>query len=89
LIRISPAQISAELLDLFGAPIGILSQHRLRAFLAKVLARLAKGLGNASDRLDDVLFTHVQPRRDLFRGLFHHRRALVFCASTGRIVALT
>jgi len=89
LIRIPSAQISTEVLDLFGTTISILSQHRLRAFLAKVLARLAKRLCNASHRLDDVLFSHVQPRRDLFRGLFHHRRALVFGTSTGRTVALT
>lgn len=89
LTRVASAQISAEVLNLFGATISILSQHRLRAFLAKVLARLAKRLGNACHRLDDVLFAHVQPRRDLFRGLFHHRRALLFGASTGRTNALT
>jgi hypothetical protein len=76
-------QIPAKLLDLFGTAIDILCQHRLGAFLPKVLARLSKRLGNASDRLGDELLAHVQPRRDLLRSLFRHRRTLASgCAAT-------
>ena len=37
LTGVSPAQIPTEALDLFGATIGILREHRLRAFLPQVL----------------------------------------------------
>jgi len=41
LTGIAPTQISAEVLDLFGATVGILRQRRLRAFVSKVLAGLS------------------------------------------------
>jgi hypothetical protein len=88
-----PTQVAAEVLDLFGPAVGILCQHRLRAVLSKVLTRLAERLGKTGDGLGDVLLTHVQSRRDLLRGLFHHRSALVSAGpsiraghSTGRIL---
>jgi hypothetical protein len=84
-----PTQVAAEVLDLFGPAIGILCQHRLRAVLSKMLTRLAKCLGKTGDGLGDVLLTHVQARRDLLRGLLHHRSALVSAGpSRRRIVTL-
>jgi hypothetical protein len=80
-------QIPAKLLDLFGTAIDILCQHRLGAFLPKVLARLSKRLGNASDRLGDELLAHVQPRRDLLRSLFHHRSSLARTRTSTRCTA--
>jgi len=63
-------------LNLLSTTIGILRQHRLSAFLPKVLPRLPECLGDTGDRLDDVLLAHVQSRRNLLRCLFHHRRTL-------------
>jgi hypothetical protein len=70
-------------LDLLGTTVGILCQHRLGAFLSKVLACLPERLGHACHRLGHVLLAHVHPRRDLLRSLFRHRRTLASgCAAT-------
>jgi hypothetical protein len=89
LTRIAPTQIPTEGLDLLGTAIGVLRQRWLRAFFPKVLARLPERLGHASDCFDHVLLAHVQPRRDLLRGLFRYWRILGSPrVPTGRIVAL-
>jgi len=59
-------------LNLLRATIGVLRKRRLRAFFSEVLSGLAKRLGQASHRLDDIVLAHVQPRSDLLGSLIHH-----------------
>jgi hypothetical protein len=79
-----PTQVAAEVLDLFGTTIGILCQHRLRAILSKVLTRLAQRLGKTGDGFSDVIFAHVQSRRNLLRSLLHHRSTTVSAGTPRR-----
>jgi len=80
LIRVALAHVAADTLDLLGASIDILRQHRLCTFLAEMLAGLAKRLRHAGHRPDEVLLAHVEPRRhllgDLLGGLVFHRAGL-------------
>jgi hypothetical protein len=80
LTGIAVAQIPAESLHLLGAAIGIGGQRGLCALLAKVLAGLAKRLGNSCSRLDNVVLAHVESGCHLLGRLIHHRRALFFAA---------
>jgi len=77
LIRVALAHVAAETLDLLGASIDILRERRLCAFLAEMLAGLAKRLRHAGHRPDEVLLAHVETRRHLLRdllgGLILHR----------------
>jgi len=82
LIGVALTQISAEALDLFGTTLGILCEHRLRTFFPKVVACLSKSLRDTSHRFSHVLLAHVEPRRHLFRGLFHDRSALASGVAT-------
>jgi hypothetical protein len=80
LICVALAHVAAETLDLLGAPVDILGEHRLCAFLAEMLAGLAKRLRYAGHRPGEVLLPHVEPRRHLLRdllgGLILHRAGL-------------
>jgi hypothetical protein len=77
---ITLAQISTESLHLFGTAIRVRGQRGLCAVLAKVLAGLAKRLGNSRDRLGNVVLAHVKSGCHLLGGLVHDRRALLFAA---------
>jgi hypothetical protein len=80
LTGITLAQIPTESLHLFGTAIGIRGQRGLCAFLAKMLAGLAKRLGNSCGRLGNVVLAHVEPGCHLLDGLVHDRGTLFFAA---------
>lgn len=88
LVRIALAHVPTDALELLGASIDILREHRLGAFLAEVLAGLAERLGDARHRIDEVLLAHVEPRRhlvrDLLGGLIHDRGRLAVVTSSLR-----
>jgi len=68
-------KVAAELLNLLGATIGILSERRLITFFSKMLASLSQGLRHTGHRLGDVVLPHIEPRGHLLGGLIHHRGA--------------
>jgi hypothetical protein len=70
------------MLELLGTSISVLRHSRLRAFLPKVLAGLAKRLRYTGYRPDDVFLARIESGCHLLSGLIRHRGAGSFTLSS-------
>lgn len=80
LTGITLPQIPTEALHLLGTAVGIRGERGLNIVLAKVLAGLAKRLGESGDRLGEVVLAHVEPGCHLLGHLVLDRSALLVAA---------
>jgi len=71
MVRVMLPQIGAEMLNLFGSPVGVPRHHGLISIFAKMLTGLTQRLSNIPHGLGHEIFAHVESRRGLLYRLFH------------------